>query len=77
MTTTEKQYGWHIDRGGAVHRLRRPARHGRAHLASAYLIGYVWRERRGWRNDQCCDHFPTQRAAAESLDRIVPGGDQR
>ena len=65
------RYGFHVDRSGAVYRLTRPARSGRAHLSSAVLIGFVWRERRGWRNDQCCDFFPTRQASAESLDRIV------
>lgn len=67
-----REYGFHISRGGAVYRLTRPTHHGRPHLPSAYQIGYVWRERRGWRNDQCCDFFATQQAASESLDRIVP-----
>jgi hypothetical protein len=41
-------------------------------MASSYLIGFVWRERRGWRNDQCCDLFASQQGAAESLDRLIP-----
>ena len=68
-------YGFRIARGGEVYAFTAPAYHGRVGKADEVLAGYVKRDGRKWRNDQCSDLFTTQAQAARILMRIVFGAE--
>jgi hypothetical protein len=68
MTKTET-FPFRIARDGAVYIGERMF-HGRLSGQQIHA-GYVWREGREWRNDQTCDRYKTQDAAANVLVAIV------